>query len=1113
MEKSSNRRFGVRTVAAIVAGLMVGGMCTAMTASAADDSAAGYSATAPVNLTRPATVPSMDGWTDGTGAWTLGEGTRVVSSDALAARAQSLASELTKFTDVDIKAATGSATGKDISLTLDASKKAELGDEGFKLSIGSKGLEVIGATDIGVFYGTRSVSQMLRQGQLTLPAGTVATKPKYKERGATLCACQINISTDWIDRFLSDMADLRLNYVLLEMKLKPEEDNTKKAATWSYYTRDDVKKFVEKANNYGIDVIPEINSPGHMNIWLENYPEYQLADNSGRKDPNKLDISNPEAVKFYKTLIDEYDGVFTTKYWHMGADEYMIGSSFDNYSKLKTFAEERYGAGATPNDAFTGFINDIDKYVKAKGKQLRIWNDGIVNTKNVSLNKDIVIEYWYGAGRKPQELVQDGYTLMNATQTLYWSRSAQVYKVNAARLYNNKNWNVGTFDGGRQIDKNYDKLTGAKVSIWPDSSIYQTENEVEKEIFDGMRFISQMTWSDSRPWATWNDMKADIDKIGYPLDIREYDYTPVDAGIYDIPQLKSISKGPWELVTTPDGYYQMKDTVSGKCLALFTGSKHLDVVTQVGATPELRNCADVSVGQDQRNTANERNTQKWQIRADKDGKYTISPALTQQRLAIATGNEQNIDLETHRPAAGTVAQFPADLVSDNALFTLTGHMGMSATVDSKTVNPASPSKITVKVRAASNANTGDVTVTPVVPEGWEIKPGSVSLKSIPAGKAAIAYFNVVNTTGTGDATVQFKLTNTKTGEELGTTSVALTGSLTKDVEASDYAASSQETTGEHAPVGNAFDKNANTFWHSKYSNPSANLPHWLAFKASPGEGNKIAAITHLYRQDKLNGPAKNVAVYVVAASTANSVADVTNWGEPVATAKFPYTKELQTIPLPNTIPSGDVYVKFQINDAWGLSETSAGVTWAAVAELAATAKATPVELTEPEQPKDNPEVTETPEATGVTVSGDGVADGALSLKKGTTAQLTAKVAPDDADQAVTWASSDDKVVTVDKTGKVTAVAKGVAKVTATTANGKSASVAVTVTEDSEVPGPTGPTEPTKPGTEKPTTKPTTKPNDGKLSATGADTAVLATIAALFALAGGAVVAVRRRSVR
>ena len=171
MEKSPDKRFDVYAATA---------------PHAADDhESAGYSATALAGLSRPATVPSMDGWTDGAGSWTLGEGARVVSSDVLAERAQSLASELTKFTGVDIKSATGSATGKDISLTLDASKKVELGDEGFKLSIGPNGLEIVGATDVGVFYGTRSVSQMLRQGQLTLPAGTVATKPKYKERSTS----------------------------------------------------------------------------------------------------------------------------------------------------------------------------------------------------------------------------------------------------------------------------------------------------------------------------------------------------------------------------------------------------------------------------------------------------------------------------------------------------------------------------------------------------------------------------------------------------------------------------------------------------------------------------------------------------------------------------------------------------------------------------------------------------------------------------------------------------------------------------------------------------------------------------------------------------------------
>ncbi|KAB7789581.1 family 20 glycosylhydrolase [Bifidobacterium leontopitheci] len=1003
MERNRTPHRGARFVAAMVAGLMIGGVCTTFSASAADTTtAAGYSA-AQSDVTLPATVPSLDGWKAATGEWTLGEGTRVVASAALKSRADSLATELSKFTGVDVKAATGEATGKDVSLTLDASKKDALGDEGFTLDIGADGLKVIGATDTGVFYGTRSVSQLLRQGQLTLPAGSVTSKPAYKERGATLCACQINISTDWIDRFLSDMADLRLNYVLMEMKLKPGEENTKKAATWSYYTRDDVKKFVAKAKSYGIDVIPEINSPGHMNIWLENYPEYQLADKNGTKYPNMLDITNPAAVKFYETLIDEYDGVFDTDYWHMGADEYWLGTPGQSYfPAVSEYAAEKYGEGATLNDAFTGFINTINEYVRAKGKKLRIWNDGIVDTKNVTLNKDITVEYWYGASgsRTPQGLADSGYTLMNATDSLYWSRSATGYKVNARALYNNRNWNVGTFTGGRQIDKNYKGLTGAKVSIWPDTSYFQTENEVEQEIFDGLRFVSQMTWSDSRPWANWDAMKAAIDKIGYPLDVREYDYTPVDAGTYTIPELDSVSTGTWTLKTTPDGYYQFKDDASGKCLALYQGvgssklvTKHLDVVTQDGARPELRTCTDVSVDWSHRSDANNRNTQKWQIRAGKDGKYTISPALTQQRLAIATGNESSVDLDLLKadtpdayPVKGTLAQFPPDMVGDNALFTLERKLGMTATEKSTDVTPATPTDITVSVNAATGENTGDVTVTPTVPEGWKVLPGKVNLKSIPAGKTAKAIFRVVNTAeaAEGDADVTFKLTKTSDGSELGSTTVSLNGTLTAEVPTSDPAADSAESTAEQTPVTNAFDKNPNTFWHSDYSN-GAQPPHWVAFKADPGEGQKITAVTHLYRQDKadssLNGPAKTVEVYVVSADGIDSVSKVTDWGDPVVTANFPYTKALQTIKLPDSVPAGAVYVKFLIKDSWGITETGAGVSWAAIAELTAQAPVAAVELTEPEQPKDNPSVTE-PEPTQVdkTALKKAVADAEGKLK-------------------------------------------------------------------------------------------------------------------------------------
>ena len=105
---------------------------------------------------------------------------------------------------------------------------------------------------------------------------------------------------------------------------------------------------------------------------------------------------------------------------------------------------------------------------------------------------------------------------------MYWSRAfdpaGYTYAMKPNNLYNNKNWNVGTFDGGAQIDPNYDKLLGARVSLWPDN-INETENEVQMITADSLRFLAQMTWSASRPWPKWegaDGMKATIDSLGDP---------------------------------------------------------------------------------------------------------------------------------------------------------------------------------------------------------------------------------------------------------------------------------------------------------------------------------------------------------------------------------------------------------------------------------------------------------------------------------------------------------------------------------------------------------------------------------------------------------------------
>src|SRR5690606_1113918 len=153
----------------------------------------------------------------------------------------------------------------DIELRIDETRD-DLGEQGYDLEAGES-VVVVGADAAGAINGTRTVLQMLTQ-QDTLPRGSVIDVPEYAERGVTVCACVINISPEFIDRLIEDMAFLKLNTMLIELKVKV--DGYPQTNTWSYYTKDDVRALVEKAERYGIDVIPEINSPGHMEIWLEN---------------------------------------------------------------------------------------------------------------------------------------------------------------------------------------------------------------------------------------------------------------------------------------------------------------------------------------------------------------------------------------------------------------------------------------------------------------------------------------------------------------------------------------------------------------------------------------------------------------------------------------------------------------------------------------------------------------------------------------------------------------------------------------------------------------------------------------------------------------------------
>ncbi len=656
--------------------------------------------TTQANPSLPAVIPALQNWEPGSGEWGLTADTRVVAAtdtERFETLGMELHSCLHPVDDAElVPAGEGSlpllASGEesgDIVIVVDPSREDELGAEGYELQIRTDGVILTGADVRGAFHATRSLSQMLRQ-QLTLPVGRSVDVPKYKERGVTLCAGVINISTGFIDRLLSDMADLKLNHLLLELKMETDDPRHN---FWSFYTKQDVARLVAKGVALGIDVIPEINSPGHMGVWLRHRPDMQLVNNEGVASPQQLDISHPQAFALYTSLMEQYTDVFASEYWHMGADEYMIDTSFANYDALSRWAGETYGRGATIGDAFIGFINRVNEYVKTTlGKKLRIWNDGIVDTEVVKLDRDIVVEFWEAEGIAPEVLIDRGYELLNVNGLLYFSRSAMFFKADSEKLWND-NWNVGNFVGeSGALDPDHEGIRGAKVSIWPDDSHFQTENEVETEVFDSLRLVSQLTWTGNHHDAagqdmSWTTFKSGIEAIGRSPLWLDVNRQPLDPGTYTLAlngdstaQLAAMGDGImlagrptiWQLTPTKDHYYQLTSPETGHCLAVVEGIRTQTLVTEIGARPSMVECVDVD--STDHDTAVDRNPQKWQILPAGDD-FIIANALTNQVLSSIKGTEESVDFsaapqatpledQSLRPEVGTLVQLPPHMTND-----------------------------------------------------------------------------------------------------------------------------------------------------------------------------------------------------------------------------------------------------------------------------------------------------------------------------------------------------------------------------------------------------------------------------------------------------------------
>lgn len=479
---------------------------------------------------RPQTIPALQDWDGGTGTWRLRHQPLITTrcgDSALRGEARLLARDLAAVSRRAVEVADCGVRPRRGDVALARARRARLPKEGYRLRIG-RALEVAAPQTAGVFYGGRTILQLIRGGE-PIPRGRARDWPLYPERGLMVDVGRQYFTPRWIRAHIRELAWLKLNYLHLHLSddlgFRIESRTHPEIVSADHLTKKAVRRILAVAERYHVTVVPEIDMPGHMGAALAQHPELQLRDALGNRQPTVLDVSDPAARRFARDLIEEYLDLFGGAYWHVGADEVFRSLGPLLYPRLEAYAESRYGARADADDAIHDFVNWVNRIVRRHGKTTRMWHDGVDADSVVTRATDIVVEWWFdGPTLSPRQLVDRGYRVMNAGwyPTYYvngMGGTSTIDRPDVARAY--EEWEVNRFLG-KLGDDVVDLLApgdpatlGAKLQVWNDNPGLVTQAETANAIADGLRMLAQKTWASPQLTPTYGEFRTVIEGLGH----------------------------------------------------------------------------------------------------------------------------------------------------------------------------------------------------------------------------------------------------------------------------------------------------------------------------------------------------------------------------------------------------------------------------------------------------------------------------------------------------------------------------------------------------------------------------------------------------------------------
>ena len=381
--------------------------------------------------------------------------------------------------------------------------------------------------ETGIYYGLTSVIQMLIEGDNVVTKGHIVDYSDVEDRSFHLDCARKFFTKDWIISLIKDLSWQKYNSIQLHFSenegFRLQSDTLEAIDGFQYVnnqylTKQDMLEIIQVANEYHIEVIPSLDSPGHLGAVLRYLPsDYSCASlfpTDGRRAQCFNIFTNDEARGFLIDLMTEFIDFFSEagcKRFNIGGDEFL--------EKFSNFSNEQYVQ-------IMEYFNEVSAIAKSKGMTPRTWNDGVMygNYTGYKLDPDIEICYWAAPQNcaSIEKFVQNGNRVVNFSDIYMYYVLSSWWLQNACpegdRIY--REWNPGKFStlqGG--IPQTYKKpyanfIKGGSYAIWCDVPGYMTQDSVANNIFYRTRATAYKMWNKSDSMPEYADVKKAFDKIG-----------------------------------------------------------------------------------------------------------------------------------------------------------------------------------------------------------------------------------------------------------------------------------------------------------------------------------------------------------------------------------------------------------------------------------------------------------------------------------------------------------------------------------------------------------------------------------------------------------------------